>query len=122
MINLVKGVTSSIIVTLTEKQLLTNPNYLFVFTGRTTNTETKFVLLNNADVSPSKSRYNKFNLNYTLFTNAKIQQYTYNIYEQTSTTNLDPTGLNLLETGIMVLSEPTEVFTEPTAETEFTIL
>jgi hypothetical protein len=122
MLNLVKGVTSSIVVTLTEKQLLAAPNYLFIFTGRTTNTDTKFVLLNNADISPSKSRYNKFSLNHTLFANAKIQQYTYNIYEQTSTTNLDPTGLNLLETGIMVLSEPTEVFTEPTAETEFTIL
>lgn len=122
MINLVKGVTSSIIVTLTEKQLLTNPNYIFVFTGRTTNTETKFVLLNNADISPSKSRYNKFSLNQVLFATSKIQQYTYNIYEQTSTTNLNTAGLNLLETGIMVLSEPTEVFTEPTAETEFTIL
>ena len=122
MINLVKGVTSTIVVTLTEKQLLTTPNYLFVFTGRTTNTDTNFVLLNNADISPSKSRYNKFSLNHALFTASKIQQYTYNIYEQTSTTNLDPTGLNLLETGIMVLSEPTEVFTEPTATTEFTIL
>jgi hypothetical protein len=122
MLNLVKGVTSNIVVTLTEKQLLAAPNYLFIFTGRTTNTDTKFVLLNNADISPSKSRYNKFSLNHALFTTAKIQQYTYNIYEQTSTTNLDPTGLNLLETGIMVLSEPAEVFTEPTAETEFTIL
>jgi hypothetical protein len=122
MINLVKGVTSTIVVTLTEKQLLTAPNYLFIFTGRTTNTDTKFVLLNNADISPSKSRYNKFSLNHALFTNAKIQQYTYNIYEQQSANNLDQTGLNLLETGIMVLSEPTEVFTEPTAETEFTIL
>ena len=122
MINLVKGVTSTIVVTLTEKQLLTEPNYLFIFTGRTTNTDTKFVLLNNADISPSKSRYNKFSLNHTLFTNAKIQQYTYNIYEQQSANNLDQTGLNLLETGIMVLSEATNVFTEPIAETEFTIL
>lgn len=122
MINLVKGVTSSIVVTLTEKQLLAAPNYLFVFTGRTTNTETKFVLLNAADISAYKNRYNKFSLAHTLFTDAKIQQYVYNIYEQASTTNLDPTGLNLLETGLMVLSEPTDVFTEPEAETEFVIL
>lgn len=98
------------------------PNYLFVFTGRTTNTQIKFVLLNEADVSNARIRFNKFVIDETVFANAKIQQYTYNVYEQQSETNLDPTGLNLLETGIMVLSEPTEVFTEPTAETEFTIL
>ena len=122
MIVLTKGVTSNIIVTLTEKQLLTNPNYLFIFRGRTTDTEVKFVLLNNADVSPSKTRYNKFSLSNTLFTSAKIQQYTYNVYEQTSTTNLDPSGLNLLETGIMDLKESVTVFTEPQgAETEFII-
>ena len=122
MLNLVKGVTSTIVVTLTEKQLLTAPNYLFVFTGRTTNTEVKFVLLNAADISQYKNRYNKFSISSALFTNAKIEQYTYNIYEQASTTNTDPTGLNLLETGIMVLSQSTEVFTEPDATTEFTIL
>jgi hypothetical protein len=122
MINLVKGVTSTIVVTLTEKQLLTTPNYLFVFTGRTTNTQVKFVMNNNQDSSDYKDRYNKFTIPHTLFTTAKIQQYTYNIYEQQSANNTNPTGLNLLETGIMVLSEPTTVFTEPTATTEFTIL
>lgn len=122
MLNLVKGVTSNIIVTLTEKQLLTTPNYLFVFTGRTTNTDIKFVLLNADDTSPYKSRYNKFSINNALFANAEAQQYTYNIYEQASTSNTDPTGLNLLETGIMVLSESTTVFTEPNAATEFVIL
>ena len=122
MLNLVKGVTSDIIVTLTEKQLLTAPNYLFVFTGRTTNTDVKFVLLNAADISTAKSRYNKFSINSALFADAEAQQYTYNIYEQASTSNTDQTGLNLLETGIMVLNESTEVFTEPNATTEFVIL
>lgn len=121
MINLVKGVTSSIILTLTEKQILTNPNYLFVFTGRTTNTQIKFVLLNAADISAAKDRYNKFSINQSIFASAKIQQYTYNVYEQVSNSNTDPTGLNLLETGIMILSEPTTVFTEPDAITEFVI-
>lgn len=122
MIVLTKGVTSTIVVTLTEKQLLTNPNYLFVFTGRTTNTEVKFVLLNASDISQYKDRYNKFSISNTLFTNAKPQQYTYNIYEQSSTTNTDTTGLNLLETGLMELRQSSTVFTEPEGSTtEFII-
>ena len=121
MIVLAKGVTSTIVLTLTEKQLLTNPNYLFVFTGRSTKTTVKFVLLNNADLSLYKDRYNKFSIANSLFTNAKIQHYTYNVYEQASTSNTDPTGLNLLETGLMELkASSTNVFTEPQdAQTEF---
>ena len=46
MIRLTKGDTQNIILTLTEKQLLTNPNYLFVFTNRSANTEIKFVIMN----------------------------------------------------------------------------
>ncbi len=121
MLVLNKGVTSTIVVTLTEKQLLTTPNYLFVFTGRTTNTTVKFVLLNNADLSQYKDRYNKFSIAHTLFTTAKVQDYIYNIYEQASNSNLDPTGLNLLETGIMRLQQSTTIFTEPSGTTQRTI-
>lgn len=118
MLVLNKGVTSTIVVTLTEKQLLTAPNYLFIFTGRTTNTQVKFVLLNAADTSLYKDRYNKFSIDHTLFTNAKVQDYNYNIYEQASNSNLDPTGLTLLETGIMQLKQDTTIFTEPSGTTE----
>lgn len=121
MLILNKGVTSTIIVTLTEKQLLTTPNYLFVFTGRSDNRQVKFVLLNNADISSYKERYNKFSINHTLFTSAKVQDYVYNIYEQASTTNTDPTGLNLLETGLMQLKQAVTVFTEPEGTTQRTI-
>ena len=96
---------------------MTAPNYLFVFTGRSTKTTIKFILLNNADISLYKDRYNRFSIDNALFTNAKVQQYTYNVYEQSSTTNLDTTGLNLLETGIMELKQPTTVFTEPIGTT-----
>jgi hypothetical protein len=122
MLNIVKGVDSPIVLTLAEKQLISVPNFLFVFTGRTTNTQIKFVLLNFQDLSFARSRFNRFIIDYALFSTAKIQQYIYNVYEQESETNLDPAGLNLLETGIMVLREPTTVFTEPIATTEFTIL
>jgi len=104
MIRLTKGDTQNIILTLTEKQLLTNPNYLFVFTNRSANTEIKFVLLNNADVSQYKSRYNEFSIvTNTNFGTALNGQYDYEIYEQTSTTNTNPAGLNMVESGIMEL-------------------
>ena len=104
MIRLTKGDTQNIILTLTEKQLLTNPNYLFVFTNRSANTEIKFVLLNNADVSQYKNRYNEFSIvTNTNFGTALNGQYDYEIYEQTSTTNTNPAGLNMVESGIMEL-------------------
>jgi len=37
MLVLTKGITSNIVVTLTEKQLLTSPNYLFIFNFAQTN-------------------------------------------------------------------------------------
>ncbi len=104
MIRLTKGQTQNIILTLTEKQLLTNPNYLFVFTNRSANTEVKFVKLNETDVSIFKDRYNEFSIvTNTNFGSSLNGQYVYEVYEQTSTTNTNPTGLNLLETGIMEL-------------------
>lgn len=105
MIHLVKGETNEIVVTLTEKSQLETPNYLFVFKSLENNKLVKFVLLNNADISSFKTRFNKFNIvvnNY--FATAKVGEFTYSIYEQISTTNLDPTlASNLLEVGQMNL-------------------
>lgn len=113
MIRLTKGQTQNIILTLTEKQLLTNPNYLFVFTNRSANTEIKFVLLNAADVSQYKDRYNEFSIvTNTNFGSALNGQYDYEIYEQTSTTNTNQTGLNMVESGIMELVGTPFEFTE----------
>ena len=104
MIHLTKGQTDSIILTLTEKQLLTNPNYLFVFTNRSSNLQVKFVQLNAADVSAYKDRYNEFSIvTNTYFGSSLNGQYVYDVYEQVSTTNTNPAGLNLLETGILEL-------------------
>jgi hypothetical protein len=104
MIHLTKGQTNSIVLTLTENQLLTNPNYLFVFTNRSSNLQVKFVQLNAADVSLYKDRYNEFNIvTNTYFGSSLNGQYVYSIYEQTSTSNTNPAGLNLLETGILEL-------------------
>jgi hypothetical protein len=121
-IRLTKGQTQNIILTLTEKQTLTSPNYLFIFENRSTNTEIKFVRLNNTDISPYKERYNEFTIVVNSFFNTALNgQYTYTIYEQASTSNLNPTGLNLLESGIMELSGTTISFTEYETTSTFTI-
>jgi hypothetical protein len=121
-IRLTKGQTQNIILTLTEKQLLTSPNYLFIFENRSTNTDIKFVKLNNTDISPYKERYNEFSIVVNSYFNTALNgQYTYTIYEQTSTSNLNPTGLNLLESGIMELSGTTISFTEYETTSTFTI-
>jgi hypothetical protein len=92
--------TQSVYLTLKEKQTLSSPNYLFVFTQRTTNDVIAFVKLNNTDISAHKERYNEF----SLVTNTHFTlegEYHYAIYEQTSTSNVNPSlATTLLETGI----------------------
>lgn len=122
MIRLTKGQTQNIILTLTEKELLINPNYLFVFTNRSANTEVKFIMLNNTDISQYKDRYNEFSIvTNTNFSSALNGQYDYDIYEQTSTSNLNPAGLNLLESGIMELVGTPFNFTEYTTTDTYKI-
>lgn len=113
MIRLTKGQTQSVILTLTEKELLTNPNYLFVFTNRSANTTVSFVLLNASDISLYKDRFNEFSITTnTHFNTALNGQYDYQIYEQASTSNLNPSGLNELESGIMDLVGTAISYTE----------
>ena len=122
MIHLTKSQTNTIVMTLTEKQLLTNPNYLFVFTNRSSNNVIKFVVLNASDVSLYKDRYNEFNIvTNTNFSSALEGQYTYEVYEQVSTSNLNITGLNKIETGIMWLSGSTLSYNQFTTTDTYTI-
>jgi hypothetical protein len=122
MIHLTKTETNTIVMTLTEKQLLTNPNYLFVFTNRSSNNIVKFVVLNASDVSLYKDRYNEFSIvTNTNFASALEGQYTYEVYEQVSTSNLNITGLNKLETGIMWLSGSTLSYNQFTTTDTYTI-
>jgi hypothetical protein len=122
MIHLTKAQTNTIVLTLTEKQLLTSPNYLFVFTNRSTNLEVKFVKLFANDTSLYKNRYNEFSIvTNTYFLNELEGQYTYEIYEQASTSNTNPSGLNKLETGIMWLSGSTLTYNQYTTTDTYTI-
>jgi hypothetical protein len=122
MVYLTKGETNTMILTLTEKQLLTSPNYLFVFTNRSTNCEIKFVKLYATDLSLYKDRYNEFSITTnTYFKNELEGQYTYEVYEQASATNLIVTSLNKLETGIMWLVGSTMTYNQYTTTDTYTI-
>jgi hypothetical protein len=109
MIHLTKGQTNTVILTLKEKQTLAAPNFLFRFVHRATNAEVKFVKLYATDVSQYKDRFDQFSIVVnTHFANSDSGQWDYYIYEQTSTSNLDPSlATSMLEQGIMDLNEST---------------
>lgn len=123
MILLTKNTTGTIIVTLAEKQTITDANFLFVFTSHVTNNEVKFVLVTTSDVSTNKERWNEFDVVVnTYFSSEPEGWFTYDVYEQESTTNTDPTGLTKVESGMMFLSDGSEpTFTEFNNNTEFTL-
>jgi len=94
MINITKNQSNVVVLTLTEKATLTNPNYLFSFVNGNTRDIVNFIA---TDVSLYGSRYNEFNIVETgsTFTdltggtiNLKTGMYSYTIYEQNSPTNL----------------------------------
>lgn len=100
MINLTKGNTETIYFTGTENALLTAPNFLFVFTHSSTNEVVKLVGVNTSNTK----RYDKFQLVVnTKFTDSTEGLWNYKTYEQASSTNTDPAGLNLVEEGYMYL-------------------
>lgn len=110
MIHFIKGQTTKVVVTLKEKQTLLAPNYLFYFTSRATDKTKAFVVLGNTDVSNFKDRFNAFNIaTNSYFANYESGEYTYAIYEQTSSSNLLPAlATTLLELGQMSLKNATE--------------
>ena len=123
MLKFVKGTTSVMICTLAEKQTIENANYLMVFTSRATNDQVKFVVTNNFDQSTNKERWNEFNIVVnTYFANYGESWWKYEIYEQASSTNLNPAGLVLLETGLMFLDDNTNMsFTQYSQDVKFKI-
>jgi hypothetical protein len=110
MLHLTKGQTENIVLTLTEKATLTNPNWLFIFKSRVTNETISFVILGSADISTYKERFNSFNIVvHTYFNNKTSGEYTYSIYEQTSSSNTNPAlATGLVEVGQMNLKDATD--------------
>jgi len=109
MIHLTKGNTENVYLTLKEKQTLAAPNYLFRFVHRATNVEVKFVKLYATNVSTHKDRFDQFSVVVNShFANSESGQWDYYIYEQSSTSNTDPSlATKLLEQGIMQLADNT---------------
>lgn len=110
MLHFTKGQTANIIVTLKEKATLSVPNYLFVFTSKVAKTEIKFIRLFTDDTSGYKDRFNQFDIAVnSYFANALPGEYNYTIYEQASSSNLDPSlATGILETGQMALNNSTD--------------
>lgn len=105
MILINKNTTNKVILTLSEKTTLTNAKYLFEVINDMSNTVKCFIA---ADISANKLRYNEFdfienvteNLLNGTFSLTLSGFYKYNVYEQASTTNLNPLlALNLIDKG-----------------------
>ncbi len=112
MIVLTKNATTIFVATLWEKTTLTNPYYLFEFVNDSTKYGYYCILSNTSTNVP---RYDKFTFieGVNDAENGKLILgnggfYSYKVYEQLSPTNLDPSGLAVVETGKMKLIDTTE--------------
>jgi hypothetical protein len=110
MIHLIKGQVNKIILTLSEKATLTSPNWLFYFKSRNTNETVAFVILNNADLSAYQERFNAFNITVSsYFANKLPGEWSYQIYEQTSSSNLIPSqATSMVESGQATLNDTSQ--------------
>lgn len=104
------GQQSDTLVTLNESTTLVNPYYLFVFTNVSTKVVYTQIVNSTSDTSDYPDRINIYSFNtITLFASAQAGQYSYEVYEQASSTNTNPTGLNLVECGKMLLNPATNL-------------
>lgn len=120
MIQITKNATNNIALTLTEKSTLTSPDYLFVFQSDETRDSYEFIA---ADTSSYTDRYNLFAIVETS-TNPDplsgeielplVGFYTYTIYEQNSSTNLDPANA----TGVVEVGK-VQVVDTPSSDSEY---
>ena len=111
MIVINKNTTNNFVATLYELSQLTDPNYLFEFESDQTKTKYYTII---TDVSTNKPSYNGFNFveGSDDPTNGSLDLgspcfYNYKVYEQASSSNLDPTGLNEVEQGKLKLIDST---------------
>jgi len=100
-----ENTSNTVILTLSEKTTLLNANYLFEVYNDMTNIYKYFIA---QDVSGNKGRFNEFNIIESTMENllgGRINLitegfYKYNVYEQASSTNLNPLlALNLIDKG-----------------------
>lgn len=117
MINITRDSTNTVVVTLTEKGSASY--YLFEFVSVSTRVSAYTIA---ADTSAHPERYNLFaikEMNAPDPEDGSVKlvegQYKYTVYANSSSTNVDPTGLTALETG-MAVSVDTEA-----ADNEYTV-
>ena len=120
-----ENTTSNLTLTLKEKSTLSSPIYLFQFRNVTEKVSYYCIM---ADTSLYKDRYNEFV--FTEGTDSPLVgqlilgaggQYEYFVYEQTSTTNLDPTlSTGLVESGLMDLERTGTTYAEHTINETYT--
>jgi hypothetical protein len=107
MISIIKGQPNDVVLTLTEKSSLSSPTYLFEFINDLLNTRVVFI---DQDNSLNPDRYNEFYIyeitgtTYSVnllegYVELEAGDWTYNIYEQSSPTDLDTSNASLVETG-----------------------
>lgn len=98
------------ILTLTESVTITAPYYLFVFTHATTKDVIAFVKAEVDDESNYPQRYNQFTINASVvFANQQPGEWHYTVYQQTSSSNIDPSAAGAaLEYGKLYLDRATE--------------
>lgn len=98
------------ILTLTEFVTINTPYYLFVFTHVTTKDQVKFVKAESDDESDYPQRYNQFTINAaTVFNNQQTGEWHYKVYEQASSSNIDPALAGIiLEEGKLLLDRSAE--------------
>lgn len=106
-----KGQANTICPTLLEKTTLSPVWYLLEITSETTGTSVYCVP---TETSTELQRYNEFVITETanpVPLNGEVElnegRYTYKFYEQSSSTNLSPTGLTEVENGIIICKDST---------------
>ena len=120
-----ENTTINLTLTLKEKTTLSSPVYLFQFRNVTEKVSYYCIM---SDTSLFKDRYNEFT--FTEGTDLPLVgelilgaggQYEYFVYEQTSSTNLDPElSTGLVESGLMDLERASTTYAEHTINETYT--
>lgn len=100
MLYITKDTSSTVLFTGTENALLTNPFFLFVFINRVTNQDVRVVVTN---TSTAKTRYDKAVIDGNIFDGYDEGLWSYDVYEQASSSGTSTTGKNKVESGYMML-------------------
>jgi VCBS repeat-containing protein len=115
-----KGQSNTVTVTLKEKTTISNAYYLWEWISKASG-EKKYCI-QPIDLSAYKDRYNQFTITEKANPNpiagevtlTITGEWTYNVYEQASATNLSPTGKTIVESGIV------QVIGTATTDTQYT--